>query len=248
MTFLDFLNALPAGLDKFCHEISTRTNRDRWILLKKILRAAFDAGRYNDPDRQRNPAPFMADKDHDDPLEVSEQEKWSGFWRIRTLDKNESPVGPLVKKAVAQLRRPAMGAPRGLSIADFGCGRGAALQEFDDNGFLPLGIDIASNALDERAAAHFPFLRACLWNLPDCLKFDYGYCVDVLEILPEKKIDDALMDMAVYVTHGIFFQMELVGPHTYGKNAEWWGDTLAVRFDQVVKVEENEKVVQFVAR
>ena len=109
-------------------------------------------------------------------------------------------------------------------------------------------MDIASNALDERPAAHFPFLRACLWNLPDCFQVDYGFCTNVLEILPEKRLDDALLDMAVYVTYGIFFQMGLTGAHTYGKTADWWYDTLKIRFDSVTKIAENEKTVQFVAQ
>jgi hypothetical protein len=241
MTFLDFLNALPTNLDKLCHEIATRTRRDRWVLLKKLLRAAFDSGRYNDPDRQRNPAPFMPHRLYADQLEVSEMEKWSGIWRKRGLNK-ESPVGPLVKQAVATL-----GAEKSNSIIDFGCGRGLALQEFFDQGLLPLGVDIASNALDERVAAHFPLLRACLWNLPDCLTAHYGYCTNVLEHIPEKKVDDSLLDMAISVRHGIFFQFELVGAHTYGKSPGWWEDTLRQRFSSVVEIERDEKFVQFVA-
>ena len=237
MTFLQFLNSLPLSLERFGTEITTRTMQDKYLLLKKLLRGAFDAGRYNDPDRKRDPVPFMPSSSYKDQLEVTEMEKWSGMWRTREFRAVESPVDPLVDTAVA-----ALGCVPSNSIIDFGCGRGLALDKLGDQGLLALGVDIASNALDERFAAHFPFLRACLWNLPDCLTADYGYCTDVMEHIPEKKIDDTLLDMTIAVRQSTFFQIQ----YTYQRCAGWWYDALKERYDTVFKYDEGEKYVQFV--
>lgn len=240
MRFSELLNALPADIDKLCHEISVRNRRDRTVLLKKLLRGAFDAGRYNDPDRQQRPAPFMPDRSTlRDQIEVREMEKWSGLWRTREYRAKECPAGDQVRSAIESL-----GIKETDSIIDFGCGRGKALQAFHDGGFESVvGLDIASNALDEHVAAHYPLIRACLWNLPDCLYAGYGYCVDVIEHIPAEKVTSVLEGIKASVRYGCFFQIQNVGPHTWDdKLREVWSN-----WSKVEQVLETADTVQFIA-
>lgn len=226
MRFSEFLNALPATPEKFCHEITIRSNHDKPILLKKLLRGAFDAGRYNDPDRQRKPVPFMPDHSSAvDQLEVGQMEKWSGLWRARDYRAKESPAGPVLAALKAFSYKP------NDTVIDFGCGRGVALQTFTDGGMQPTGLDIASNALDEHFAAHFPFIRACLWHLPDCLSSDYGFVCNVMEEIPIGKIDDVLLDIGIACKTQIFFHMNTKRPG--GRDWEGWQDKLAKLGPQV---------------
>jgi SAM-dependent methyltransferase len=239
--FSEFLDALPATVDKFCFEITVRTNVDKKILLKKLLRGAFDAGRYNNPDRQQMPAPFMPNKAADyDRLEVNEMEKWSGLWRTRDFRATESPVGP-AKEAVTFFNYKVND-----TVIDFGCGRGAALTFFQSRGLDVTGLDIASNALDERAAAHLPLIRACLWNLPDCLSADYGYCCNVLEYIPEEKLEKAVKGISRASKCGFFVHVSFKGHHAYGKTWEWWHDTLDLTGRIVEVASKSDKHASFI--
>ncbi len=70
-----------------------------------------------------------------------------------------------------------------------------------------MGLDIASNALDEHVAAHYPLIRACLWNLPDAICADYGYCVDVMEHIPKERVEHVLYQIKSATRVGCFFKM-----------------------------------------
>lgn len=235
MRFSELLNALPADIDKLCHEISVRNRRDRTILLKKLLRGAFDAGRYNDPDIQQRPAPFMPDRSTlRDQVEVREMEKWSGLWRTRDYRAKECPAGHQVRAAIESL-----GIKETDSVIDFGCGRGAAIQAFVEEGFgSVVGLDIASNALDEHLAAHHPLIRACLWNLPGCLYADYGYCSDVMEHIPKEKAKLVLQQIKSATQIGCFFQMT-------DKDAFLWDDKLREVWPTVLSVVNDGQAVWF---
>jgi SAM-dependent methyltransferase len=233
--FSELLNALPADIDKLCHEISVRNRRDRSVLLKKLLRGAFDAGRYNDPDRQQRPAPFMPDRSsRQDQVEVKEMEKWSGLWRTREYRAKESPAGDQVKAAIKSL-----GIRMNDSVIDFGCGRGAALSAFLNEGYESVvGLDIATNALDEHVAAHYPLIRACLWNLPDVVCADYGYCTDVMEHIPKGRGRLALHAIKAATRIGCFFQMS-------DKDAFSWEDKLREVWSTVTLTLYDNKTVWF---
>jgi len=162
---------------------------------------------------------------HRDQVEVREMEKWSGLWRTREYRSKECPAGPIVQAAIRSL-----GIRETDTIIDFGCGRGAALTVFAEEGYGNVtGLDIASNALDEHLAAHYPLVRACLWNLPGCLHADYGYCADVMEDIPKEKVNLALQGIKSATKLGCFFQMSDTDPLL-------WDDHLSEVWPTVVSI------------
>ena len=72
----------------------------------------------------------------------------------------------------------------GDTLIDFGCGLGRATEFFGQKGLRATGVDFV-NVLE----MDVPFVRACLWDLPD-LSCDWGFCADVMEHIPTAKVDD----------------------------------------------------------
>lgn len=122
---------------------------------------------------------------------------------------------------------------RGETITDFGSGPGRASLMFHLFGLKVLAIDIAANSLDDdvRAEAAFPFLQANLWE-PLALDSDYGFCVDVMEHIPEERVDAVVHNVVKGCRTSLFhisvrpdsFGPKLVGAplHLTVKPFDWW--------------------------
>lgn len=136
----------------------------------------------------------------------------------------------------------------GEVVIDFGCGTGLAALVFLDAGLKVSMVDIAENCLGEniRNLIHLmpealKFTRACLWDLP--IEFPVGdwiYSTDVLEHIPEEKIEAVLSMMASKTRKGGAIQIftvqddmgEIVGEvlHLTVRPLSWWREKVASYF------------------
>lgn len=134
------------------------------------------------------------------------------------------------------------------TLLDLGCGTGKAGVFFFLRGFRVQLVDIASNCLDEAyrpllslADSKLSFKEACLWDLPaDLGRFDWLYCCDVLEHLPECMVDQAFAQMAERTGKGGFLQIFLKDEpfgtliqeslHLTIRSKEWWIEKISRYF------------------
>lgn len=136
----------------------------------------------------------------------------------------------------------------GASITDFGAGTGSVVWPFLERKLKVQLIDIAPNALDEgvrNLMAFMPdqvvFHQECLWNLSHAVTAtDWAYCCDVMEHIPEEKVDAVLAEISEKTRKGGFFQIclqdEYFGDmineklHLSVHNHKWWEEKLSEFF------------------
>ena len=105
----------------------------------------------------------------------------------------------------------------GDRVIDFGCGTGRVARNFLAKGLHITLVDLCPNCLDpeiELLLSLFPerisFIETCLWNLPKEIEIaDWVYCCDVLEHIPEKKIDFVLKSINSRNSKGGYFSIGL---------------------------------------
>jgi hypothetical protein len=144
--------------------------------------------------------------------EESERAKYEDIWRVDLYRKVSPGLGD-VPEAVRLLRM-----PEGASIADFGCGTGRCVKAFADKGYKAIGVDIASNALEEDV----PFVQATLWDAEKLPKVDYGFSCDVLEHIPPTRVRDVLQAIYDACEIGVYLNVDTI-PDSFGA---WVGRTL----------------------
>lgn len=168
-------------------------------------------------------------------LEDIEREKYEKVWADPRY-REHSPGERLVEKAIGEL-----GMRHGQSVIDYGCGTGRAVEKFTRAGFITLGIDHAGNCLDPDVLGRF--MRACLWDLP-AISSDWAFCTDVMEHIPEEKVDEVLTRMRANTGCGAFLQIAFnpdgFGPMLIGeplhltlKPANWWTEKLTELWREV---------------
>jgi len=136
---------------------------------------------------------------------------------------------------------------KGDHVIDFGCGTGRVALAFLEKGLDVTLMDFSPNCLDDNIAQlvseKLRFIEACLWELPkNMAKAEWIYCCDVLEHIPEEKIDIVLENMSRLNLKGGFFSICLkpdnFGPtsiksplHICIKNKNWWKSKIKVHWD-----------------
>jgi len=133
------------------------------------------------------------------PLVTREQEKYEAMWAEAKYRK-EAPGEHIVPEAVL-----ALGMEAGDSVIDFGCGTGRGAARLQKAGMQVTAVDFARNCLDEGVSV--PFVYACLWELPEELRADWGYCTDVMEHIPPEKVNRVLAGIAKRCGKGAYFQI-----------------------------------------
>lgn len=123
-------------------------------------------------------------------------------------------------------------------IIDFGCGTARIATQFLQKKLIVDLIDIAPNCLDEEIQnlmmfAPIQFYQNTLWQLPESLEAaDWIYSADVLEHIPENKVEKSLKEMAKKTKKGgmlqIFLEKEKFKTgidcdlHLTVKPRQWW--------------------------
>lgn len=169
-------------------------------------------------------------------LAERERDKYERMWDV-TAYRNHSPGEALATRAFTE-----MGMNKGDNLIDFGCGTGRPAAQFQRLGAAVIGIDHATNCLDQGVG--ITFLQCCLWDLPPDLTAAYGYCTDVMEHIPPEKVDDVLSEIRRVVTNKVFFQIATF-PDGMGKRIgetlhlsvhgpEWWKAKLSEHWGNVI--------------
>jgi len=133
------------------------------------------------------------------PLETREQEKYEAMWSESKYRK-EAPGEQIAPAAIL-----ALGMEAGDSVIDFGCGTGRGAARLQNAGMHVTAVDFARNCLDEGVSV--PFVYACLWDLPEGLAADWGYCTDVMEHIPPEKSARVVAGIAKRCRRGAYFQI-----------------------------------------
>jgi len=167
-----------------------------------------------------------------DSTALAEQAKYQKAWRLddyRDVSPGEGFIIPFLQVS---------GAKKGSSLRDYGSGTGRAALFMRLAGMDVELVDIADNCLDEHVAMVLKDrLRIhCLWDLPaDMAVSDHGYCTDVMEHIPEDKVDEVLENI-MRTCRGCFFNISFHEDH-FGKRMDevlhltvkpfkWWRDKL----------------------
>lgn len=145
----------------------------------------------------------------------------------------------------------------GQSLIDFGSGPCRATKWFQERGLRVVGVDFAPNA---REFPSVPFVEACLWELPEALQpADYGYCCDVMEHIPESRVNDVLGGIAARCQVGCYFRIatrpDRMGPQLIGqplhvtvRTADYWRRAVEAHFATVDVVSSDVRDVILLAR
>lgn len=132
-----------------------------------------------------------------DPLMVTEYVKYKKMWE----DPDYHVHSPGLRKIQHFYRT--FNPPGNAKVIDLGSGSGQAAKHLREEGSLKvLMVDLVENALNEDVkAAMLPgfldFMQACLWaDDMDVAadEFDYLYCTDVMEHIPEEKVPAVLVN------------------------------------------------------
>lgn len=149
-----------------------------------------------------------------DPLLLKEKEKYTFLWDQVPEYREQSPGETALKYFLRQFDSQIK---PGDKIIDFGCGTGRVARNFLARGLDVTLVDFCSNCLDpeiELLLSLFPerirFVEACLWDLPqDLHQAEWIYCCDVLEHIPEEKMELVLKGFRGFNLKGGHFNIAL---------------------------------------
>lgn len=191
-----------------------------------------------------------------------EKEKYDVIWRDYPSYRDCSPgegFAPFFFEGFKGEIRP------GQTVTDFGCGTARVAKDFVAKGFNVSLVDISPYCLDEEIRHllvllphQLHFHQACLWKLSNEIKpTTWIYCCDVMEHIPEEKIDVVLEQMSSRMRKGGYFSIcmkeDLCGKklghplHLTVKGREYWEEKLSTHFT-IVGVDAVADDVYFNAR
>lgn len=139
------------------------------------------------------------------------------------------------------------GIKAGASVLDVGCGSGYATQFFHSRGLRVVSADIAPNAILPEMAALTEFHCLPAWDLPaDRIQVEYGFSTDMMEHIPEERVDDTLAAIRACVTRDAYFNVSLrkdgMGRlindtlHMTVRPLQWWLDAFARHWGDPVEL------------
>lgn len=161
-----------------------------------------------------------------------ERHKYEKVWRDPRYREN-SPGENAVVQFIARAK-PTWGS----HVIDFGCGTGRAALALMRAGMRVTMMDFAENCLDtsvrESLSDDLRFIRHDI-EKPSPVVAEYGFCADVMEHIPEGKVDEVLTNILT-AAKNVFFSIhtgadcgiDLIGEvlHVTQRPEEWWADKL----------------------
>lgn len=136
--------------------------------------------------------------------------------------------------------------PGKARVVDFGCGTGRLAAKMQDWGHRVLGVDFATNCLDDEVL--IPFCIANLWDLPETVSGTHGVCTDVMEHIPPEKVDAVLTNIRRAVPKAFFniattldAHGQVIGErlHLTVKPESWWVEKLKAHWGSVEVLRRN---------
>ena len=178
-----------------------------------------------------------------DDIYIREKEKYTLLWNSIPQYRENSAADFLIPVFLAYFSKEIQPGER---VIDFGCGVGRSTLPLLSQGLLVDLVDFAKPCLDATiflltASEKAHFWEACIWDLPQDLPHaDWIVCFDVLEHLPEEKIEAALQGMANKMKKGGLFSIDLrkdqfgalIGEalHLTLQTKEWWQKQISAHF------------------
>lgn len=193
-----------------------------------------------------------------DPLANEEKLKYDRIWNSFPEYREQSPADYLTPTFLLYFQKKIK---KGETVIDFGCGPGRSSLPLLEAGLKVHLVDISEDCLDpEIFLSHLQskvqFTHSCLWSLPAQLSAaEWGICFDVMEHIPESKVDDVLKGISERITKGALFSIFLA-PDQFGQtigqklhltiqSADWWKKKLKKYFsiDQILLEDETKIAV-----
>lgn len=169
-------------------------------------------------------------------LEAKEKDKYRRIW-----EKDEYRINSPGALSVAEFMT---NVPwqQGDTVVDFGCGTGRAARIMRHMGLKVWALDFCPTAIETPPlTAPLEFIEANLWDLPQRERFDWIFSADVLEHLPEEKVQAALDGMARWTRKGGYLQIacfedgcgNMIGEklHLTVHPSNWWYPEVADRWE-----------------
>jgi SAM-dependent methyltransferase len=167
---------------------------------------------------------------------LKERDKYELVWTYPEYRKH-SPAEGRAEEIFREARE-----RKAKTVVDYGCGTGRLSLILAERGFDVIPVDHAVNCLDEAVEERLghKFVQGCLWEIE--VEGDFGVCVDVLEHIPEWRVDGVLSKMRV--EHGYFqiatnrdgFGPKLIGEHLHltVRPMDWWMEKVKRYFPEAV--------------
>lgn len=180
-----------------------------------------------------------------DTIALKEKKKYDRLWDFFPEYREYSPADILAPLFIDFFQDQTKA---GDSIIDFGCGTGRSSLPLLKENFKVSLVDFCENCLDTEiflktleSKDTLRFIQGCLWDLPDNLEqAEWIICFDVLEHIPEEKVDLTFKQMASRMKKGGLLSIALfedgfgkdIGEtlHVSVKPAEWWREKMAPYF------------------
>lgn len=160
----------------------------------------------------------------EDGLAISERDKYEEVWSHPRYG-DFSPGERAAPKAIQYLN-----AQPGSTFIDFGTGSGKGAKALRDIG---MNVIACVDHVFAMQVCQEKFVGATLWDMPE-MHADFGFCVDVMEHLPEEKVDDVIAQIKARCDR-CFWQIDLIKDgfgsavfgeghflHTTLKSDIWW--------------------------
>lgn len=170
-----------------------------------------------------------------DDLAIIERRKYETLWKRFPEYRTDSPSDSLVPVFISSFYDQIQ---KGETVLDFGCGPGRSALLLLKAGLNVHLVDITEEALDAEIFLHrmkssIRFTESCLWDLPaDLEPAQWILCMDVLEHIPEERLDSVLSQISSRMEKGGLLSIHLIEDQfgrTIGENlhltiqsADWW--------------------------
>lgn len=178
-----------------------------------------------------------------DNLAQKERRKYETIWKLFPEYRTDSPSDSLVPVFLYSFCDLIQ---KGDTVLDFGCGPGRSALLLLKAGLNVHLVDITEEALDvdiflQQVRSSIRFTESCLWDLPSNLEVaQWILCLDVLEHIPEEKLESVLLGISSRMQKGGLLSIHLMEDqfgkvigeklHLTIQSADWWKEKISQFF------------------